>query len=347
MVAMLAQIPDGGAAPADAVWIDLLNPTAAEKATVEAAIGMPLPTRAEIEEIESSSRVYLEGGAFHLSTPILTGSNCVKDEPTNIGFILTPRQLVTQRFMPARGFDALVSSYARAPQPSAADAFLRVLEMIVDETADALEHASAELERISHEAFESERPSRVRHRDMSRDLRATLRKLGRMSDGISHLRDTLLGIGRIAAFVRENKLKAAAEAATGPGTSTGASGLPGRGAVDTNGGAPPPADAPARLGAIRGDITSLNDYQAHLSSKVQFLLDATLGFISIQQNDIVKTLTVVSVVGVPPVLIAGIYGMNFHVMPELTWHLGYPFALALIVVSALVPLAWLKWRGWM
>jgi len=323
---MLAQIPDGGTAPADAVWIDLLNPTPSEKAAVEAALGMSLPTREDIEEIESSSRVYLEDGAFHLSTHILTGSNCVKDEPTSIGFILTPRQLVTQRFMPARGFDALAKSYARAPQPSAADAFLRVLEMIIDETADALEHASAELEALSHVAFESERPSRVRHRDMSRDLRATLRKLGRMSDGISHLRDTLLGIGRIAAFVHENKLKAS---------------------EDARGGAAPPADAPARLGAIRGDITSLNDYQAHLASKVQFLLDATLGFISIQQNDIVKTLTVVSVVGVPPVLIAGIYGMNFRVMPELTWHLGYPFALALIVVSALVPLAWLKWRGWM
>jgi len=322
---MLAQIPDGDTAPADAVWIDLLNPTPEEKATVEAAIGMPLPSRADLEEIESSSRVYLESGAFHLSTPILTGTNCVKDEPTNIGFILTPRQLVTQRFMPSRGFEGLARSYARAPQPSAVDAFLRVLEMIIDDTADTLEHASAELETISHEAFESERPWRVRHRDLSRNLRATLRKLGRMSDGISHLRDTLLGIGRIAAFVHENK------ASLGAG----------------DGAATPPADAPARLGAIRGDITSLNDYQAHLASKVQFLLDATLGFISIQQNDIVKTLTVVSVVGVPPVLIAGIYGMNFRVMPELTWHLGYPFALALIVVSALVPLAWLKWRGWM
>ena len=102
-----------------------------------------------------------------------------------------------------------------------------------------------------------------------------------------------------------------------------------------------------RLGAVRGDIASLNDYQAHLASKVQFLLDAMLGFISIQQNDIVKTLTVVSVVGVPPVLIAGIYGMNFHNMPELAWPLGYPFAIALIVVSGLIPLGFMKWRGWM
>jgi magnesium transporter len=138
-----------------------------------------------------------------------------------------------------------------------------------------------------------------------------------MSDGISHLRDSLLGIGRITVFVYE-----------------------------AGGGAQLTLSA-TRLNAIRGDLVSLNDYQAHLSGKVQFLLDATLGFISIQQNDIVKTLTIVSVVGVPPVLIAGIYGMNFKVMPELAWPLGYPFALALIVVSTLVPLVWLKWRGWM
>jgi magnesium transporter len=152
---------------------------------------------------------------------------------------------------------------------------------------------------------------------MSEELRAALRKLGRMSDGISHLRDTLLGIGRIGAFVHETAQE------------TELPGLLGR------------------LDAIRGDIGSLNDYQAHLSSKIQFLLDATLGFISIQQNDIVKALTIVSVVGVPPVLIAGIYGMNFQRMPEITWPFGYPFALALIVASGLLPLGWFKWRGWM
>jgi magnesium transporter len=99
--------------------------------------------------------------------------------------------------------------------------------------------------------------------------------------------------------------------------------------------------------AIRADIASLTDYEAHLSAKVQFLLDATLGFINIEQNEIVKTLTIASVVGIPPVLVAGIYGMNFRVMPELTWAFGYPLAVGLIVVSALVPLLWFKRRRWM
>ncbi len=315
---MLARIPDGGATTlADAVWIDLLDPTPEERSAVETVTGVRLPSRANIEEIESSSRVYQQDGALYLSTPVLTGSDCVNDVPTMIGFVLTPRLLVTQRFAPFPGFEALARGYAESGQPSASDAFLRVLEMIVDSTADALERASAELETISHAAFRGPLPSRIRRQKTSQELRSGLRKLGRMSDGLSHLRDTLLGMGRIAAFVQE----------TAPAGQV--------------------KEAPTRLGAIRVDITSLNDYQAHLAAKVQFLLDATLGFISIQQNDIVKTLTVVSVVGVPPVLIAGIYGMNFKFMPELGWRLGYPYAIALIIVSALVPLAWLKWRGWM
>jgi magnesium transporter len=315
---MLVSIPGGeSTALGAAVWIDLLNPTADEKAAVEAATKVKLPTRSDLEEIESSSRVYLDEGALYLSTPILTGSDCMVASSTTLGMVLTPDRLITQRFAPTPGFDALRKSAAPGKPWNASDAFLRIVEMIVDYTADALEHASAELEGISRAAFRVERPSRIKHQQMSGDLRTGLRKLGQMSDGISHVRDTLLGLGRIAAFVQESgrdwQLK----------------------------------DAPARLAAVRGDIASLNDYQAHLASKVQFLLDATLGFINIQQNDIVKTLTVVSVVGVPPVLIAGIYGMNFKFMPELGWHLGYPYALGLIVVSALIPLGWLKWRGWM
>jgi magnesium transporter len=152
---------------------------------------------------------------------------------------------------------------------------------------------------------------------VSEKLRGTLRKLGQIGDHISQIRDTLLGFGRIAAFVCE----------TGNTVVT--------------------ADERPRLLAVRADIGSLNDYQQHLSGKVQFLLDATLGFISIEQNDVVKALTIVSVVGVPPVLVAGVYGMNFVHMPELHWLFGYPFALLLMMLTGLLPLVWFKWRGWM
>jgi magnesium transporter len=295
----------------------LLDPTAEERARVEQATKLRLPTKAAIEEIESSSRVFLEDGAFYLSTPVLEDADCLKPGHTTIGFVLAPERLVTLRFARLAALDQVAAKYASITQPSASDAFLGILEAVVDNAADALEHASAELEAISHSTFHQDRPHGHRLANASEALRRVLRKLGRMGDGISHVREMLLGIARIAAFVQEPERG-------------------GRLAV-----------AASRLSAIRADITSLNDHQAHLSNKVQFLLDATLGLISIQQNDIVKTLTIVSVVGVPPVLIAGIYGMNFKAMPELHWALGYPYALILIVVSALVPVAWFKWRGWM
>jgi len=315
---MLRQVPADGAKLADAVWIDLLDATPEERAAVEAATKRRLPTEAEIEEIESSSRVYTEDGALYLSTPILTGSDCVSDVPTTIGFVVTPERLITLRFAPFAAFDALMKNAEQRPRPAIYDLFLRTLEMIVDYTADALEHGSAKLEAISRAAFRGEHAPGARPQKTGDELRGGLRSLGRISDGISHLRDTLLGLGRIAAFVQEAGGKQAQD-----------------------------QDIAMRLRAIRVDITSLTDYQGHLTSKLQLLLDATLGFISIQQNDIVKMLTVVSVVGVPPVLIAGIYGMNFKVMPELNWHYGYPMALGAIVLSALIPLGWLKWRGWM
>ena len=314
---MLLRSPRAAASPSEAVWLDLIEPTAEERAEVEAVTKVRLPTKAAVEEIEPSSRVYLDGGSLYLSTPMLTGDDCLADVLTSVGFVLTPNLLVTIRFAKIGAFDAVHARDDRPEPPSASDSFLKLLETVVDHSADALERASAELEAVSHAAFRGERSRASKHARTSEDLRGALRKLGRMGDGISHLRDTLLGIGRIGAFVHET-------------------------ARDTHLGG-----LLARLGAIRQDITSLNDYQAHLSGKVQFLLDATLGFISIQQNDIVKALTIVSLVGVPPVLVVGVYGMNFHVMPELDWPLGYPFALALMVVSALVPLGLLKWRGWM
>jgi magnesium transporter len=300
---------------AGARWIDLCDPSEAERDAVAAATGLRVPTKAAIEEIETSSRTFTEDGAIYLSTPVLAP----KDAPaplSALGFVLTQRVLVSLRFAAHPVIDEVLASCARAPAPSASDVFLRLLEGFVDAGADTLEHASSDLDAISHRAFRAEK-ARRRERRSTRSLHEALSRIGQMGDMVSQIRDTLLGIGRIAAFVSE------AESAV-----VGTAVLP-------------------RLHAVRSDITSLNDYQAHLSSKVQFLLDATLGFISIEQNDVVKTLTIASVVGVPPVLIAGIYGMNFRFMPELSWTYGYPLAILAIVASVLLPLVWFKWRGWM
>ena|SRR5215471_4485209 len=314
---MLTTVPASVPKLSDAVWIDLVDPTEEERQEVERGTGFSVPSKADIEEIESSSRVYMDNGVLYLSSPILEHTDCINAKVAAVGFALSKERLATLRFGKVGAFDMVLAGYEKAKPASAQEAFLKIIETIIDQAADALEHGSADLERISHASFHVEQPHRHRRAKTSEALRGALRRLGRMGDGLSHVRDTLLGLGRIATFVHEH----------------------GRPALS-------PADT-ARFDSVRADIASLDDYQAHLSNKVQFLLDATLGFINIEQNDVVKTLTVVSVVGVPPVLIAGIYGMNFHNMPELSWSFGYPYSLVLIVVSGLLPLVWFRWRGWL
>jgi magnesium transporter len=313
---MLTTHPSSAQALSDAAWIDLLNPTEEERERAAQASGLRMPSRAALEEIESSSRAFIEDEALYLSTPVLEGPDCRGDTLTTVGFVLTPKRLVTLRFSRVAAFEAIAASPS-VDQLSPVDVFLKLIEAIVDHAADALEHASADLESISTAAFHAEHPRGERLNRASEALYAALRRLGRMEDRVSRVRDTLLGIGRIVGFLCDAE---------------GEHRLP---------------TSSARIEAIRRDVISLSDYHTHLSGKIQFLLDATLGFINIQQNDIVKALTIVSVVGVPPVLIVGIYGMNFKHMPELDWTLGYPFSLVLIAVSALLPLAWFKWRGWM
>jgi magnesium transporter len=309
---MLRSHPHAEAPWTGVTWIDLCDASDEERAAVEKATDLRVPTKPAISEIETTSRAFTENHAIYLSTPLPAATKSA--EPLTVaGFVLTERVLITVRFTKNPVFDAVYEACAAEPHVHSCDVFLRLLEALVDRAADTLEHCSADLDAVSQHAFHADGP----HKKANNALRQGLRKLGQMGDWISQIRDTLLGLGRIAAFVCE-----------------------------TSDHMLPPEDVP-RLKAVRADILSLNDYQLHLSGKVQFLLDATLGFISIEQNDIVKTLTIVSVVGVPPVLIAGIYGMNFHYMPELAWHYGYPLALLLMVVTGLAPLLWFKRRGWM
>jgi magnesium transporter len=190
----------------------------------------------------------------------------------------------------------------------------RLLEELVDRAADHLEHASTIVNDASQSVFFDE----TKRRQLSKNtatLRDAMRRIGQVSDRTSRVRYTFLSIGRIATFVIDRQPKIE-------------------------------VDIRERLEAVRRDIVSLDEFEASLSARVQLLQDAATGFISIEQNDVVKVLTVVSVVGVPPVLVVGVYGMNFKHMPELGWQYGYPYALALCVISVIVPLLWFRWRDW-
>ena len=320
---MLACHPDTASADAKPgrgtegpTWIDLFDPTPAEAALVEKNTGLRVPSREDLNEIESTSRIYVEKGALYLSTPLVTKvDDGYASGLTSAGFILTPDVLVTIRYERVPAFGETLHALRDRRALCSSDVFTRLLEVVVDRAADLLEFVGGQLDKLSHEAFRAP-PEHLKRKAQENPLRERLRELGRLSDRLNQVRAALHGVARLAPFVAEN-VKAWA-----------------------------PAEVLGRLGAVKQDVGSLNDFEAHLSSKVAFLLDAVLGFISIEQNDVVKLLTVVSVVGVPPVLVAGVYGMNFKFMPELDWHYGYPFAMVLMVLSGVLPLVWFRWRGW-
>jgi len=297
------------------VWWDLLDGTDEERARVERSTGLQVPTREQISEIESSSRLYIEGDALYLSAPVISRSGAGAPAVSSIGLVLSPRYLVTVRFAALPSFETFSAHFnaSAVGVTTSSEVFVGLLEAIIDRLADVLEQIGVHLDEISDTVFHSGegRPGRV-----DRALRETLRHVGRTGDHISKLRDSLLAFDRMVPFVMEN------------------------------GEAWIPEKLQSRSRTLRRDIYSLKDYDEHLSNKVQFLLDASLGLIGIEQSDIFKILTVVSVVGIPPTLVAGIYGMNFKDMPELNWAWGYAYGWLLIIISAVIPLIWCRIRGW-
>jgi magnesium transporter len=300
------------------VWVDLYNPTNDEIAQACTAYQLDIPPRDQLEEIEFSSRLQYEDDVFTISVPVtphIKGKD--EDVTTPLGFVLTRDILVTIRFAQLHTFDAITKRVGRRPR-SAPDIFMVIIEAMIDYGADRLEELRAEALKISQRIFHKEMRE-MQQNNVSRVnsmLRDTLVEIGDMGERLSHIRDTLLVLQRAMPFVTEH----------------------GDGWME--------AQVKARLKMAATDVASLNDYEVHLTDKIQFLLDADLGFINVEQNDLFKVMTIWSTVGIPPVLLAGIWGMNFHVMPELAWHYGYPIALATIVLSGIIPLAWFKWRGW-
>jgi len=313
----------GGATPssqvhAGALWIDMFDPDAATRQQVESITALHVPTRDELSEIESSSRLSRIGDALYLSVPGLVRGEGGEARTSPVGFVLAPDRLLTVRFSPLPAFETYAARCRMGTNTdrSSISLMLGLCETLIDRIADVLEREGEELDTISRRIFRPAEGRRIRPRRTETELRALLRSVGRVGDLVSKIRDTLLGIGRIIPYVLANAAWIT-------------------------------PDQKTRFKILRADIASLTDYDGHLTGKVQFLLEATLGFIGIEQNNIIRVLTVVSVVGVPPTFFASMWGMNYKSMPELDWALGYPFALMVIVMSAVLPLVWFRVRGWL
>lgn len=303
---------------ARAVWIDLLNPTPQEEALVQTALQVEVPTREEMQEIESSSRMYREDDALFLTASFLYGVDVAELGSTNITFVLTNTALVTVRYATPKAFGMFSARAARSPAlvSSADGVMLGLFEQVVDRLADILERVGADMDRASQGAFESARgKKKARQRDT--DLKNALITLGQVGEVTARTSETLLGLSRIFTFIGGEKAAAIRK------------------------------ENQPRIKTLARDVRSLVEHARYLNDKATFALDAVLGIINIEQNAIIKTFTVASVALMPPTLIASIYGMNFASMPELEWTYGYPFAVLVMIAGAVLPVLYFKRKGWL
>ncbi|MDX3926684.1 MAG: magnesium transporter CorA family protein [Shinella sp.] len=315
----LADTLAGETPPQPVIWFDLFDPTAEETRLVESHLGIEIPTSDEMREIELSDRLYQEDGAQFMTMTAAIALDSDTPEKIPVTFILKETTLVTVRhadLKPFRIYAARIQKPNGAPCETGELAMLGLIEAMIDRTADALERAGNEVDAISREVFRKKNGSATKK---TRDLQSLIEQIGLKGDLLTTVQESLVSIGRLVAYH---------SAVEGSGRKTG-------------------KESRQRAKLIQRDATSLGEHGLFLSNKITFLLDATLGLINLEQNQIIKIFSVAAVVFLPPTLVASIYGMNFEFMPELGWHLGYPYALGMMVLSALLPFLYFKRRGWL
>lgn len=306
-----------------AVWIDLFKPTEQEEIIVDMAFSIELPTPREMQDIEVSRRLYKEDSALFMTATVLTKAETSEPESAAVTFIFVDNRLITLRYADPAAFK--IFRQERESNLARYDSGQRILEGLVDtlieHIADVLENTGAALDGISHDIFRRRDAPKdsasepAGDEEKPRDLEEALLRLGRCSDLVSRLRESLGGLRRMLSFLTAAQLNL-------------------------------PPDVAEHLRTLGQDLQPLGDHASFLSQKVNFLLDATLGLINVEQNAIIKVFTVAAVLFLPPTVVGTIYGMNFELMPELKWVFGYPFAIVLMILSAIVPYWYFKRRRW-
>lgn len=312
--------------PPETVWLDLVEPSAAEETAVETALGIDIPTREELAEIEASSRLYQEDGAAFMTANLIRRGEHDQPESSPVTFIIKDNTVITIRYHHPQAFPAYVKR-AMKPQATAMTGwgiYISLLEAVVDRAADHLERVAQIVDETSKKTFGHGRAlgatqKRQRRRDVN--LQELIENIGEEGDFTSKMRESLVSIVRVVAFAQA--------------------------IIDQGPASRDMKDNRARLKILQRDIQSLTDHASFLNGKISFLLDAVLGLISIEQNGIIKIFSIAAVVFLPPTLVASIYGMNFRLMPELEQWFGYPMAIGFMLLSAFMPWLYFKRKGWL
>lgn len=306
--------------PAGLVWVDLNSPSEAERQFVSQQLKIDLPTPSEMEEIEASSRLYTEHGVMYLTTMVMSGSETPMPIETELTIVQAPQCLVTMRFAETRSLETFAYRIKRDPNlmTTPDEALISLLDAIIDRMADILELIGRHVDDVSRQVFmrhEAEK-GKVKRKARARGLHDILSDIGRSGDMVHRVRDCLSNLLRLVAFIS-------------------------------------PIVTPRLHGeqltyfrTLDRDLRSLSDHSQFLAHEASFLLEATLGQINIEQNEIIKIFTVASVAFLPPTMLASIWGMNFVHMPELQTPWGYWLALAIIFISGIIPIALFRRKGW-
>ena len=299
------------------LWVDMVQPTASEDQQIESFLGISIPTKDDMAEIELSARLYQEDNAEFMTATIIVNLDGEAPHKTPITFILKNNLLVTVRYETPKPFTTYVARAQKAyhaPKASGEFIMLGLLEALIGRIADTLEKLSSDIDVMSHQIFKQRTQHNATRKTIN--LQALIRQIGSAGDVLSLLQESLVSIGRVNNYHYASSTKATKD--VGP---------------------------TAKM--LQRDVGALTEQATALSQKITFLLDATLGLINLEQNQIIKMFSVAAVVFLPPTLVASIYGMNFEHMPELKWLLGYGWALGLMAISAILPYAFSKKKGWL
>jgi len=301
--------------PEHCVWVDLLEPSLAEERAVERLLAIDVPSREEMREIETSNRLYEENGTLYMTATVVTKIDTDRPESAAVTFILSHNRLITNRYVDPLPFRRFVAYAERHPAAAttAPGILAGLLESVIERTADVLERVGVGLDDLSANVFAPAAKGATR----ARDLRGVMERIGRDGDLTSKARESLITLARQLTFIQQTA------------------------AVQM------PNEMRARYRSMSRDVLALSDHASFLANKSSFMLQATLGLLNIEQNNIIKIFSVAAAVFLPPTLIASIYGMNFHFMPELDWPFGYPLALGIILISAILPYLFFRRRGWL
>lgn len=315
----LSSLRDAEPLPGTIVWIDMVNPTSDEERQIERLLKTELPTREDLKDIEPSSRLYVENGTTYMTASLVWRVEAGYADIAEVGFVVADDRLVTIRYAEPKAFRLYSSSAQRLGGCGAngLTVLTKLLEAIIDRTAEILEITSARLDQMSIDIFQRDVAKTHKKNEISRDLERHIGEIAHYQRVTAKTRESLMSLARLLSFL---------------------SGMP---AIDKD------KELKERCKSVSRDIVSLSEHVGFISANITFHLDATLGLINLEQNKIIKIFSIASVVLLPPTVVAGIYGMNFHNMPELSWEYGYPYALAVMVVVSVGPILWFRNKGWL